>query len=722
MPKSGRRGYLSAILFLVYSFHPLVAMTKRLSFALLLSPFFLLAQPKIQLEDFASGFTRPVDIAHCGDSRLFVVEQTGYIWILDSLGNRLPEPFLNIDARVRSSGNEQGLLGLAFPSDYAEKGYFFVNYTRETDGDTRVSRFTRDALDPNKADPNSELILFTQDQPFSNHNGGCIKFGPDGYLYIALGDGGSGGDPQNNGQKKNTLLGKILRIDVSNSNASEPYVVPAGNPFVGNTDYRPEIWSLGWRNPWRFSFDRLTGNMWIGDVGQGVYEEIDFEPANTGGLNYGWRCYEGLHTYNTSGCLPASNYTNPIFEYAHNSGNGCSVTGGFIYRGAKYPDLYGCYLFADYCSGRWWYTRRNADGTFSTTLLANLETYEYSSFGEDKDGELYVTLLDAGKIQKIKELCSAFQISVSSIFSPVCANSQSGSVFLETTGGINPVSFSWSNGKTESSIIYLNPGTYMVTVTDASGCARRDTFEIEQVGPDAPMLAASDDVLCFGESIVLTATNLAIPNQLNWYRNGQIFTSTTSSESNFSLSVSEPGEYQVLIVDTTCSLLSTLVVVTQETAIEPTVSVSGDTLFSNLPCDDCQWLFDGELIPGATGQFYVATQSGTYELEITSPNGCQYQSSGIQLVISSTDLPASVLEFSISPNPAQDQILLNLELKRKERITLSMSDAQQKLIFMQTHQNQKITLPIDLRALPAGTYFLKIQTESGHFVRRIVKN
>jgi len=697
-------------------------MTKRLLFAFLIAPFFLLAQPKIQLEDFASGFTRPVDIAHCGDSRLFVVEQTGYIWILDTLGNRLPEPFLNIDARVRSSGSEQGLLGLAFPPDYTETGYFFVNYTRETDGDTRVSRFTRDPLDPNKADPNSELILFTQDQPFPNHNGGCIKFGPDGYLYIALGDGGSGGDPQNNGQKKNTLLGKILRIDVSNSSVTEPYVVPADNPFVNNTDYRPEIWSLGWRNPWRFSFDRLTGDMWIGDVGQGVYEEIDFEPANTSGLNYGWRCYEGLHTYNTNGCLPASNYTDPIFEYAHNSGNGCSVTGGFVYRGAKYPDLYGCYLFADYCSGRWWYTRRNADGTFTTSILANFDAYEYSSFGEDKDGELYVTLLDAGKIQKIKELCSPFQISVANIFSPVCANSLSGFIFLETTGGTNPVNFAWSNGKTESSIIYLNPGIYTVTATDAGGCARRDTFEIEQIGPDVPTLVVNDDVLCLGESVTLTASNLAVPNELNWYRDGQIFTTTTSTENTFSLSVSQPGEYQVLIVDTTCSsLLSTVVAVTQETAIEPTVSVSGDTLVSNLPCDDCQWLFDGEPIPGATGQFYVATQSGTYELEITSPNGCKYQSSGVELVISSTDLPVSVHHFSLSPNPAQNQVLLTLELKKAERFTLSMSDAQQKLIFMQTHQNQKITLPIDLRALPAGTYFLKIQTESGHFVRRVVK-
>lgn len=693
-------------------------------FIFLLSPLFLFSQPKIQLQDHATGFVRPVDIAHCGDSRLFIVEQRGFIWILDTLGNR--DTFLNIDPRVRSTGNEQGLLGLAFPPDYDVTGYFFVNYTRETDGDTRVSRFSRDLLDPNKADPDSELILFTQDQPFANHNGGCVKFGPDGYLYIGLGDGGSGGDPQNNGQKKNTLLGKILRIDVSNSSVAEPYAIPADNPFVGNSDYRPEIWSLGWRNPWRFSFDRLTGDMWVGDVGQGTYEEIDFEAANTGGLNYGWRCYEGLHTFNTNSCLAASNYTNPIFEYAHNSGNGCSVTGGFIYRGAKYPDLYGCYLFADYCSGRWWYTRRNSNGTFTTSVLATLSANQYSSLGEDKDGELYVTLLASGKIQKITELCSPFQVALANIAHPVCASNPSGLITLAATGGANPVNYAWSNGQSGAgtTIADLYPGTYTVAATDGNGCVRRDTFVIEQqTGPAVPDLAVSDTVLCNGASVTLIATNLAVPNQLNWYRNGEIFTSTTSSETVFSLSVTEPGEYQVLVVDSVCNdLISSEISITEETAIEPVVSVSGDTLFGGSPCNGCQWLFNNEPIPGATGSYYVATQSGVYELEVTSPNGCKYQSSGVQITITGiNDLPASVRQFTLAPNPATDEVLLTLELEQTEKVTLSMSDVQQRQIFLQTHQTWKIAVPIDLRALPAGTYFVNVQMESGHFVRKVIK-
>ena len=254
--------------------------------ALLLAlPLSLSSQPKIDFDLFASNLTRPLDIAHCGDNRLFIVGQPGYIWILDSLGNRLPNAFLEITARVRNNASEQGLLGLAFPPDYSETGHFYVNYTRETDGATRVSRFSVKPNNPNEADPNSEEILLTINQPYNNHNGGCLKFGPDGYLYIGMGDGGAGGDPQNYGQTKNTLLGKILRIDVSKIGPSLPYAIPPDNPFVNDPAYRPEIWSLGWRNPWRFSFDRLTGDMWVGDVGQSTREEISFQPAGKGGLN-----------------------------------------------------------------------------------------------------------------------------------------------------------------------------------------------------------------------------------------------------------------------------------------------------------------------------------------------------------------------------------------------------------------------------------------------------
>lgn len=372
----------------------------RLFLLACLAPFCLQAQtPRFQLTEVASNFTNPVDIAHCGDKRLFVVEQTGYIRIIDSTGKVLAKPFLDIDARVLSGG-ERGLLGLAFHPNYVQNGWFFVNYIK-SDGNSRIARFSVNTNDPNLADPNTELPILEVQQPYPNHNGGCLKFGPDGQLYIGFGDGGSGGDPQNNGQKNTSLLGKFLRINVDSSSIMQPYKIPVDNPFVGNTAYRPEIWSTGWRNPWRFSFDRLTGDLWVGDVGQDVREEIDMEPAGKSGLNYGWRCYEAAQTYNTSGCQSSSQYAQPVFSYGHSAQGGCSVTGGFVYRGSKNPDLSGLYLFADYCTGRWWTVKRNADSTFTGTALANLTDYEYSSLGEDRDGELYVAGHVSGKIYRV---------------------------------------------------------------------------------------------------------------------------------------------------------------------------------------------------------------------------------------------------------------------------------------------------------------------------------
>ena len=683
-------------------------------------PIFLAAQPKIQLVDWASGFDRPVDIAHCGDSRLFVVEQDGLIWTLDSLGNKL-DTFLYIDPRVNSGGNEQGLLGLAFHPQYAVNGYFFVYYTENGSGNTRVSRFSVKPGSPNEADPNTELPILSAVQPYANHNGGCIKFGPDGYLYIGLGDGGSGGDPQNYGQKKNTFLGKILRIDVQNSSASMPYEVPADNPFVGQAAYFPEIWSLGWRNPWRFSFDRLTGDMWVGDVGQVTREEVDFEPAGVGGRNYGWRCYEGAVAHNTANCQPQNTYTGPVFDY-DNSSMGCSMTGGFMYRGSKYPDLIGTYLNADYCSGRIWGTKRNIDSTFSTVQLANLGDYEFSSFGEDRDGELYVALLSSGKIQKITELCSAFQLTATSIISPVCILSFSGLIELQPENGTGTITYAWSNGQTDRLNVYLEPGFYTVTATSGNGCTRVETYEIEQHGPiNRPLLMASDTFVCFGQSFTLTATQLPIPNELKWFNGTTLIQTTTSDEPNYSITVTGGGEYSVYSLDSFCNFTSQAIVVNVETALEPEIALLGDTLVANQPCTACQWLLNQQPIPGATGQYYIASASGIYALQVTSVNGCTYTSSGVEIIISETAMPASIHVFKLAPNPTNGTVVLQMELAAQEHFTLSLSDNNQRQLFMQTHQTDKLTLPIDLKSLPAGTYYLQVQTESGSFVRKVVK-
>jgi glucose/arabinose dehydrogenase len=320
-----------------------------------------------------------VDLQPDGSGRLFVLEKAGRIRILlnDQL---LPEPFLDITDRVNSSANEQGLLGLAFHPNYAQNGYFYVNYTGRG-GNTFISRFH---ASDNVADAGSEMNLLKVDQPFPNHNGGVLTFGPDGLLYAGLGDGGSEGDPFGNAQSLDTLLGKILRIDID---SKEPYAIPPDNPF-GN-----EILYYGLRNPWRISFDKLTGDLYIADVGQGDWEEIDFVQAgSSGGLNFGWNVYEGNHDYKNNGAT--GDFVPPVAEYSHAEG-GCSVTGGYVYRGSML-EWNGIYLYGDYCTGYIWGSIHAQDGSWQTQLLFEANQ-RITSFGQSVDGEIYM-LSDGGSV------------------------------------------------------------------------------------------------------------------------------------------------------------------------------------------------------------------------------------------------------------------------------------------------------------------------------------
>jgi len=333
-----------------------------------------------RLREVVTGLTEPVVLAHArdGSGRLFVVEQPGRIRVVQN-GELLAEPFLNVRELLTDRGNEQGLLGLVFHPRYAENGFFFINYT-DKGGDTIVARYSVSA-EANRADPASAKTILKVRQPYANHNGGDLAFGPDGYLYIGLGDGGSGGDPQGNGQNLTALLGKMLRIDVDNG---DPYAIPPDNPFATRSGVRHEIWATGLRNPWRFSFDRGTGDLFIADVGQNQYEEVNYQPAaSRGGENYGWNYLEGLHEY--AGNAPAG-LSAPIFEYSH--AEGCSVTGGYVYRGASLPGLQGVYLVGDYCSGQVWALTPAAAG-WQADLLFEV-SFSLSAFGEDEAGELYL--------------------------------------------------------------------------------------------------------------------------------------------------------------------------------------------------------------------------------------------------------------------------------------------------------------------------------------------
>jgi len=342
------------------------------------------------------GFASPVDIVSAGaGAQLFVVEQGGLIRIVRN-GAILPTPLLDVRSLV-SFGGERGLLGLALHPQFATNGRLFVDYTRAGDGATVIASYQLSA-NRDVADPASRVELLVIAQPFENHNGGAVRFGPDGYLYIGMGDGGSGNDPGNRAQNPNELLGKILRIDVDHG---APYAIPADNVYAGNGGGRPEIWAGGVRNPWRFSFDRATGDLYIGDVGQDTTEEIDFVPRGTAsGLNFGWRVMEGDSCTGNGGGQPcgSSTYAPPVLTYDH--GQGCSVTGGFVYRGHGVPVLQGRYLYADYCSGRMWSAARDRDGVFQTQVL--METgHQITTFGEDADGEMYWADAKSGGLYRV---------------------------------------------------------------------------------------------------------------------------------------------------------------------------------------------------------------------------------------------------------------------------------------------------------------------------------
>lgn len=556
--------------FVILSLPKILQMNQRTNFLTILTilTFTASAQPAFDLVNFASGFSSPVDIASAGDDRLFIVERQGYIRIVELDGTVLPDDFLDINTQIEAGYQEQGLLGLAFHPNYADNGYFYVNYTDE-DGNTVVSRFTVSAINPNIADPATELIIYTADQPFTNHNGGCIKFGADGYLYIGLGDGGSGGDPGNRAQNPENKLGKMHRIDVD---GGTPFAIPTDNPFALATDTLPEIWAIGYRNPWRFSFDKLNGNMWIGDVGQNLQEEVNVELAGDGGHNYGWRCYEGFDEFNDTGCDDDSTYAFPILQYPHNySTGGFSVTGGFVYRGTAFPGMYGFYMFADYVSGNWWWVNADAGAPYYYERVDDVKT-DISCFGEDLNGEIYCADLNTGIIYHVTDACGDYAINTTTT-DYICGVTD-GTATVIISAGEAPYNIEWSTGATTETATDLVTGMYTVSVTDNAGCERTAVVTI-------------NETINFFVNIVLDGYTLTADAGVSWqwYVDGAAIPDAT----NATFEIMAPGEYYVIATDANgCTAASETVVFYDNinTFIAPLIEVApnpvDETLFVQL--------------------------------------------------------------------------------------------------------------------------------------------
>jgi glucose/arabinose dehydrogenase len=695
----------------------------KFSFLFVLLLFCFKAQsqtPNLQLSPFATGFSSITSLAHCNDDRLFVVQQRGRIRIVDiNTQTTNSTDFLNISSLVSSSGSERGLLGLAFHPEYLENGYFFVYYTNPA-GSTVVSRFRVSNDDPNVADPESEQILLTFTQPYSNHNGGCIEFGKDGYLYIASGDGGSSGDPQNYAQNNLSLLGKMLRIDVDNFSAST-YSIPASNPFASEQTYLPEIWATGLRNPWRFSFDKLTGDMWIGDVGQNVMEEINFQPASsTGGENYGWRCYEGVNNFNTNGCADVVNYTFPVFSYLQ-SGNGCSVTGGYVYRGALFNYMYGRYFLADYCSGRMWSLLADGSDDYAATIHGNFVANNYVAFGEDRYGELYVA--ERGRVMKIAvDDCTP----VSNISATGALTICDGESKMIKTDFHPLLSYQWFKnndtliGATTYEYEVTEPGNYFVEVTRGDCSNISDTLTIAYAPQIAITFALDEKSFCLSDDTVLLS---ASPE-------GGMFSGQGVVGDTFLISLAGVGEHIITYSYSEPGFCESQISDTIQVFEIPEVTLNGlDELYCIVWGEDVQLEYHplGGVFENASNTGVFSPQNfqepGIYVVTYTytNENNCTNSVS----LTTELDICGSVndnikKEFSIYPTPARDILFLKFKDENTIVQQIEIYNLMGKKIEAQINNStnpSSINLPADLKA---GVYFVRIAVNGETFSKSFV--
>jgi len=689
-------------------------------------------QPQLQLELHASGLEEPVDIANAGDKRLFVVEKDGIIKIVNADGEVSPTPFLDIDDKVNSAANERGLLGLVFHPDYQNNGYFYVNYTN-LNGTTHISRFNV-SDDADVADPESETILMAIPQLSHTHNGGDLNFGPDGYLYIATGDGGMSGDPFNRAQNRQVALGKVLRIDVDNPSNGLNYGIPSDNPFINDTTTLDEIWALGLRNPWRFSFDRSSGDMWIADVGQDELEEINFQAAaSTGGENYGWRCYEGDMPFNQEDCADASTYTMPIHTYINSFSVGCSVTGGFVYRGTAEPELYGHYIYADFCTGRFWSIYPDGNGGWTNANVGDFVDDEFTTFGENKDGELYVAAYVEGKIYRLTEICSNIIIDLT-VTDESCEDANDGTIDMTILNAALPYNIEWSTMDTSEDLAGLSSGTYSVTVTDANDCVSIETTDVNTDILEAPIVTPLETVACEGDTITLTASEAPEGYGYQWF---DAFTDEPVKDATMQTLTLTEGFYEVHYVryiGDCPSDTSLQAIVRFNDVPTPTITLGSDGSLStwsyNYVEDTYTWLLNDELasvelcitepwciLPDVNGEYTVCIGYSLYGAFCSS---CSEPF--IYDLISNTENIRGLNDIQISPIPVDDVLHINLELSERIDLTIQLQNTQGQILI----EKEEIvagtwTTSLNVSDLPSGVYLLTLRSGDGISTTKIVK-
>lgn len=667
--------------------------------------FTLFSQNEINKDLIAENLNIPVDISFDHQNQMYVVEKRGIIVLVKQNGtSSTNQVFLNITNKVNSSAGERGLLGLVFHPDYETNGYFFVNYTN-TIGSTVVARYKK--IDgEEKGDPNSEKKIITIPQPYNNHNGGDLNFDKHGYLYIGMGDGGSGGDPENYSQRPKELLGKMLRLDINTE--TSPYLIPESNPYKNNSDTLPEIWALGLRNPWRFSFDKNTDELWIGDVGQNKWEEVNVVDNSKGGKNFGWKCYEGKVTYDFNNCNDNRGYIKPVAVYqTSSSGEGCSITGGYVYTGNNIPKLKDEYIFGDFCSGNIWALKKQSDDTYARRKIYKINPQELSTFGQDNDGEIYYAELGNGKVYRVKDICAKRVLNINTI--PVyCVESKQGSAVFEVSG-TSPYELLINN--TTVDLNKLSSGIYNYQLKDiGTSCIEEGTFEIKNLSAGNVNVFKSnlmDVTLCNEYQYSLKLDSLTPrPDSVEVNFNNNLY--ILKDEVIFDKSIFIKSAY---IQDCKIDFILPFQLTFSERPSPPSLEFNSDTLVI-VKGDFVNYIMvlkenANEIFATSTdGVFKQMFTSNSYLIYGINNDGCK--SAYLEFdIISSSENPIMDKDVVLNPNPATNE----LTIQANSFIRADIYNMSGKKIL------SNLRRPIiNISSLPSGKYMIKIYFTNNRFI------